>query len=314
MFTEESLENVVIEYLKDIDYKYIHGSNLNRDNKEVLLLDRLEEFLININKEIPKSSIKEAIRKIRAFETNDVFTNNKLFHKYFTEGVEVTDFINGETKYYTIKLIDYDDIENNDFLVVNQLEIVEECRNRIEELKKSELAISVDESNEHKIDNVAINIIRKCGEITPLALQKLLYYSQAFYKLFTGDYLFDNDCEACIHGPVYRCIYDRYKCFGRGQIEINDSDEILLDEIEDYIVGCVVRYFGCYSGKILEEMTHSEMPWILTRRGLKKDVGCNRIIEKEFIDTYFKNVKDKYKLISIDDIKEYSTTLFNSIN
>lgn len=314
MFTEESLENVVIEYLKDIDYTYIHGTNLNRENKEVLLLDRLEERLININKEIPKSSIKEAIRKIRTFETNDVFTNNKLFHKYFTEGVEVTDFINGETKYYTIKLIDYDDIENNDFLVVNQLEIVEECRNRIEELKKSELAISVDESNEHKIDNVAINIIRKCGEITPLALQKLLYYSQAFYKLFTGDYLFDNDCEAWIHGPVYRCIYDRYKCFGRGQIEINDSDEILLDEIEDYIVGCVVRYFGCYSGKILEEMTHSEMPWILTRRGLKKDVGCNRIIEKEFIDTYFKNVKDKYKLISIDDIKEYSTTLFNSIN
>ena len=51
MFTEESLENVVIEYLKEIDYTYIHGSNINRDNKEVLLLDRLEEFLININKE-----------------------------------------------------------------------------------------------------------------------------------------------------------------------------------------------------------------------------------------------------------------------
>ena len=51
MFTEESLENVVIEYLKDIDYKYIHGSNLNRDNKEVLLLEILEEALININKE-----------------------------------------------------------------------------------------------------------------------------------------------------------------------------------------------------------------------------------------------------------------------
>ena len=98
MFTEESLENVVIEYLKEIDYTYIHGSNLNRDNKEVLLLDRLEEFLININKETPKSSIKEAIRKIRTFETNDVFTNNKLFHKYLTEGVEVTDFINGEKK------------------------------------------------------------------------------------------------------------------------------------------------------------------------------------------------------------------------
>ena len=63
MFTEESLENVVIEYLKDIDYKYIHGSNLNRDNKEVLLLDRLEEFLININKEIPKKLNKRSNKK-----------------------------------------------------------------------------------------------------------------------------------------------------------------------------------------------------------------------------------------------------------
>ncbi|MGL6105635.1 type I restriction endonuclease subunit R [Romboutsia sp.] len=103
MFTEESLENVVIEYLTDIDYTYINGSNLTRDNKEVLLLDKLEESLININKEIPQSSIKEAIRKIRTFETNDVFTNNKLFHKYLTEGVEVTDFINGETEYNTVR-------------------------------------------------------------------------------------------------------------------------------------------------------------------------------------------------------------------
>ena len=112
---EESFENVVLEYLKDLDYDYIHGSNLIRDNKEVLLLDILEEKLLDINKEIPISSIKEAIRKIRTFETNDVFTNNKLFHKYLTEGVEVTDFINGETKYYTIKLIDYDKVKNNDF-------------------------------------------------------------------------------------------------------------------------------------------------------------------------------------------------------
>lgn len=126
MFTEESFENGVITYLEEIGYNYTHGSNLNRDNKEVLLLDKLEQSLININKEIPTSSIKEAIRKIRTFETNDVFTNNKLFHKYLTEGVEVADFINGETVYNTIKLIDYKDINNNDFLVVNQLEIVED--------------------------------------------------------------------------------------------------------------------------------------------------------------------------------------------
>ena len=126
MFTEESFENVVVEYLKELDYDYIHGSNLTRDNKEVLLLDKLEENIIKINKETPISSIKEAIRKIRTFETNDVFTNNKLFHKYLTEGIEITDFIDGKTVYHTVKLIDFDNIKNNEFLVVNQLEIVED--------------------------------------------------------------------------------------------------------------------------------------------------------------------------------------------
>ncbi|MBE6048424.1 MAG: HsdR family type I site-specific deoxyribonuclease, partial [Clostridium sp.] len=125
-FQEAGLENLVIENLKDINYEYIHGSNLERDTKDVLLLDKLHEALVKINKGLSESTIKEAIRKIRTFETNDVFTNNKLFHKYLTEGVEVTDFINGETVYSTVKLIDYKEPEKNDFLVVNQLEVNED--------------------------------------------------------------------------------------------------------------------------------------------------------------------------------------------
>ena len=134
MFTEESFENVVIEYLKELNYDYIHGSNLTRDNKEVLLLENLKTNLININKEIPESSIDYAIKKIQNFETNDVFTNNKLFHKYLTEGIEVTDFIDGKTVYHTVKLIDFDNIKNNEFLVVNQLEIVEDDIKKIPDL------------------------------------------------------------------------------------------------------------------------------------------------------------------------------------
>ena len=134
MFTEESFENVVIQYLKELNYDYIHGSNLTRENKEVLLLKNLKTSLININKEIPESSIDYAIKKIQNFETNDVFTNNKLFHKYLTEGIEVTDFIDGKTVYHTVKLIDFDNIKNNDFLAVNQLEIVEDDIKKIPDL------------------------------------------------------------------------------------------------------------------------------------------------------------------------------------
>lgn len=125
-FTEGNFENVVIEYLQELDYTYIHGSQLAKEDKEVLLFDRLEESLVNINADVPLSTIKEAIRKIRNFETNDVFTNNKLFHKYLVEGVEVSDFIESEVVYHTIKLIDFEVSKNNDWLVVNQLEVTED--------------------------------------------------------------------------------------------------------------------------------------------------------------------------------------------
>ena len=57
-FQEASLENLVIENLKDINYEYIHGSNLERDPKDVLLLDRLHEALVRINKDLSESTIK----------------------------------------------------------------------------------------------------------------------------------------------------------------------------------------------------------------------------------------------------------------
>ena len=121
-----SFENVVIDYLKELGYEYAHGSALVKDEKEVLLLDRLKQALVRLNPDIPTSSLLEAIRFIKNFDTNDVFTNNKTFHRYLTEGVEISDFIDGKTEHYLIKLIDFEQISNNDFLVVNQLEITEE--------------------------------------------------------------------------------------------------------------------------------------------------------------------------------------------
>ena len=65
MFTEQSFETVVIQYLKELNYDYIHGSNLTRDNKEVLLLKNLKENLIKINKEIPQTTIEYAIKNTK---------------------------------------------------------------------------------------------------------------------------------------------------------------------------------------------------------------------------------------------------------
>lgn len=43
----------------------------------------------------------------------------------------------------------------------------------------------------------------------------------------TGASLFEDDCEAWVHGPVFRYVYDEYREFGRSVIEV-EQDEALM--------------------------------------------------------------------------------------
>lgn len=215
-FKEASLENVVIEYLKDLNYDYIHGSNLNNDSKEVLLLDRLESKLIEINKGIPQISIKEAIRKIKTFETNDVFTNNKIFHKYLTEGVEVTDFIDGRTEYNTIKLIDYSNAENNDYLVVNQVEVDEEDIKKIPDVIVyiNGIPIVLMELKSTSREEVTIyDAYKQIMNYKNVHIPTLFYYN-AFLVISDGV----NTKSGTLTAP-----FDRFMAWKK----INDTDEII---------------------------------------------------------------------------------------
>ena len=134
MFTEEQLENTVIEYFKELGYHYLPAHQLQRDEREVLLFDRLEQAISKLNPNISNDVLQQVMRKLRHFDTNDVFTNNKVFHQYLTENVEIAEFVEGETVYHRIRLIDWERPENNDFLLVNQLEVVERDTKKIPDL------------------------------------------------------------------------------------------------------------------------------------------------------------------------------------
>jgi type I restriction enzyme R subunit len=134
MFTEEQLENTVIEYFEELGYNYLPASQLNRDEREVLLLERLETALTKLNPSVSSDVLQQVIRKLQHFDTNDVFTNNKMFYKYLTENLEIPEFVDGETIYHRIQLIDWDRPENNDFLIVNQLEVIERDTKKIPDI------------------------------------------------------------------------------------------------------------------------------------------------------------------------------------
>ena len=140
-----------------------------------------------------------------------------------------------------------------------------------------------------------------------------MYYAQGFYNAFFGGFLYSNDCEAWTHGPVYVDIYNKYKTFGSSNIEqfIDYDISEILDEDKKILIDVVVNSFGYYKGKALEEMTHFEQPWIQARKGIPTDVKSNEIITKDSISAYFNKVKDKYSMMNILEIKNYSLSQFN---
>jgi len=166
-----------------------------------------------------------------------------------------------------------------------------------------------------KLDLIIEYLLYKCEDITPLALQKALYYAQGFYYAFERSFLFDDDCKAWVHGPVYRDIYNRYSSYQFDPIEsVETFDESVFTTTEKAILDSVIKNFCCYSGKTLESFTHLEEPWRRTRGDLPVDAHSNRIIPKELIGEYFVAVKEKYCMLTPGDIEEYSKDLFEQIN
>ncbi|MFW6028887.1 MAG: type II TA system antitoxin MqsA family protein [Halanaerobiales bacterium] len=185
-----------------------------------------------------------------------------------------------------------------------------ECKQAIDEISTTKVL-----QTENKIDSVVKYILKKSVDITPLALQKLLYYAQSFHKVFFGEFLLNEDCEAWEHGPVYREIYYKYKNYGYNPIDECHIkyNNIQLTKHEKEILDSVINNFGCYSGKVLEKMTHEEKPWRLTRKGLNDNEISTRIIKKELLEDYFNNIRSKYNMLNISDIKDYSQEHFDKL-
>ena len=165
-----------------------------------------------------------------------------------------------------------------------------------------------------KINNIASYIIRRCKEISSLALQKALYYVQGFTYAFYHSFAFDTDCEAWVYGPVYRQIYGKYANNKYNLYELEDLDKkIELSSEEKEVVDNVIKYICCYGGDILREMTHLERPWIETRGNIPADEHSSAIIEKELIAEYFIETKKKYNMKQPSDINLYIKERFEEV-
>lgn len=126
--------------------------------------------------------------------------------------------------------------------------------------------------------------------ISPLKLQKLLYYCQAWHLTVYNQPLFDENIEAWAHGPVVPSQYSRFAYILRNeQIKpksINLDVPSFSSETEELLIE-VLETYGEHSANYLENLTHKEKPWIIARGDTPVYERSSNVISHDSMISYY---------------------------
>ena len=138
-FSERHVEDAALSWLAGLGYAVLHGPDISPDGPtpervsydQVLLTGRLAEALERLNPHLPAETLEEVLRKVQQTETPSLIEENRRLHRSLIEGVPVEvaredGSIGGDVA----RLIDFADVEANDWLAVNQFTVIEGEHNR----------------------------------------------------------------------------------------------------------------------------------------------------------------------------------------
>ena len=136
---ESDIEETSLEWLTDLGYTVLNGPDIAPDTldaerssyKEVILTRRLRDAVDRLNPNIPSDARQETIRKVLNPDSHTLVQNNSAFHQMLVDGIEVEyRQIDGTIRGERVRLIDFNTLENNDWLAVNQFTVVETSERR----------------------------------------------------------------------------------------------------------------------------------------------------------------------------------------
>jgi len=138
LLTESTVEEATLNWFEELGYTVLHGPTIapgerdaERDSyREVVLMGRLQAAVERLNRSIPAPAIEDAVRKVTRLDSPNLVENNRRFHDYLVNGVDVEyQRSDGTITGDRVWLVDFAAPQANDWLVVNQF-TVEEMQNR----------------------------------------------------------------------------------------------------------------------------------------------------------------------------------------
>ena len=120
-FVESDYENALICFLEAEGWQYIFGENITRTNrKEVLYMDDLLHYLEKTNPSLEDDDIRKIADNIRLVGADSDFATLHKVYNWMVDGIQ---FTSKDGEPHIIKLIDFDDVDDNTFRVVNQFTV-----------------------------------------------------------------------------------------------------------------------------------------------------------------------------------------------
>ncbi|MGO2419613.1 MAG: type I restriction endonuclease subunit R [Vibrio casei] len=142
MISENLLEISCLAWFEQIGYNKISGYETSPDlpqperesYQQVTLMERLLSVLERLNSDVSMDILVDVAKRVSTPQTPILTKNNKIFHQYLIEGVpveySVMEHDRWVKKHTHIRLMDFENYENNEFLVVNQFTIAGTKGNR----------------------------------------------------------------------------------------------------------------------------------------------------------------------------------------
>lgn len=136
--TENAIEDFAIKLFERLGYNYVYAPTIAPDGDhpernhydEVILRKRLWSAVQRINPSIPHHAMEEAVKDVERIHSPELIANNETFHRMMTEGVKVNYQKEGQDRGDSVWLIDFDQPENNEFVVANQFTVIEKNQNK----------------------------------------------------------------------------------------------------------------------------------------------------------------------------------------
>jgi type I restriction enzyme R subunit len=136
VFNESGVEQAALVWLKDIGYSVLDGAATDfiferNDYSKVILEDRCRSALARLNPHIQADALDEAFRKLTRPDSPLLLVNNRVAHRMLLGGITVpVQGEGGSASAVEVKLVDFDNASQNDWLAVNQFTVIENHHNR----------------------------------------------------------------------------------------------------------------------------------------------------------------------------------------